>query len=154
MGKVYPVIKRDALDSGNLLTVLLLSAINSERPLSGSSNASPNERNWGAKLTLNAFIASEIRRSKSLECECRRHHVLIEDIRASRQAKGWLQRSLVSRARISSQAIYRLERGIVFTKTLEAAVKALDYRLKGVAPGRTLAEQLRNRWVKQNVTIS
>ena len=37
---------------------------------------------------------------------------------------------------------------------MEAAAKALDYRLTGVAPGRTLAEQLRNRRVKQKVSIS
>ena len=60
----------------------------------------------------------------------------------------------MSRAGVSSQAIYRLERGIGSAKTLEAAVKALNYRLKGVAPGRTLTEQLRNRRVKQTVTIS
>lgn len=65
-----------------------------------------------------------------------------------------MQRSLASRAGVSSQAIYRLERGIGSAKTLEAAVKALDYRLTGVAPGRTLAEQLRNRRVKQKVSIS
>ncbi|WP_239807228.1 DNA N-6-adenine-methyltransferase [Croceicoccus hydrothermalis] len=99
------------------------------------------------------MFAGELLRSISSECDCWRHHILIDDIRAARQAKGWLQRSLAARSGVSAQAIYRLERGIGSAKTLEAVFNALDYRLTGIGPGKTLAGQLRNRRMKQNVTI-
>jgi len=82
-----------------------------------------------------------------------RHHILIDDLRAARQEKGWLQRTLAERSGASAQAIFRLERGIGSTSTLEAAMQALDFRLTGIGPGKSLADQLRNRRLKRSMTI-
>ncbi|QFI62661.1 helix-turn-helix domain-containing protein [Qipengyuania flava] len=82
-----------------------------------------------------------------------RHHILIDDLRAARQEKGWLQRTLAERSGTSAQAIFRLERGIGSASTLEAAMQALDFRLTGIGPGKSLAGQLRNRRLKRKITI-
>jgi len=74
-------------------------------------------------------------------------------LRAARQEKGWLQRTLAERSGVSSQAIFRLERGIGSASTLEGAMRALDFRLTGIGPGKSLAEQLRTRRLKQSMAI-
>ena len=64
-----------------------------------------------------------------------------------------MQRTLAERSGVSSQAIFRLERGIGSASTLEGAMRALDFRLTGIGPGKSLAEQLRTRRLKQSMAI-
>lgn len=52
---------------------------------------------------------------------------------------------LAERAGISPQAIKRMEQGIGSVQTLVAVMKALDFRLTGLGPGKTMGEQLRAR---------
>lgn len=52
---------------------------------------------------------------------------------------------LAERAGISPQAIKRMEQGIGSVQTLVAVMKALDFRLTGLGPGKTIGEQLRAR---------
>jgi len=78
---------------------------------------------------------------------------LIDDLRAARKEKGWLQRTLAERSGESAQAIFRLERGIGSVSTLEAVMRALDFRLTGIGPGKSLAEQLSTRRLKLSMTI-
>ena len=78
---------------------------------------------------------------------------MIDDLRAARKEKGWLQRTLAERSGESAQAIFRLERGIGSVSTLEAVMRALDFRLTGIGPGKSLAEQLSTRRLKLSMTI-
>lgn len=71
----------------------------------------------------------------------------------ARRAAGWSQRTLADRVGIDVQAIKRLERGIGSVPTLIAAMKALDFRLTGLGPGRSLPEQLRARRLKRSITL-
>ncbi len=52
---------------------------------------------------------------------------------------------MAERIGVSPQVIKRLEKGIGSTPTLVAAMEAMDFRLTGIGPGKTLPEQLRNR---------
>ena len=64
-----------------------------------------------------------------------------------------MQRTLAERSGESAQAIFRLERGIGSVSTLEAVMRALDFRLTGIGPGKSLADQLRTRRLKLSMTI-
>jgi len=68
---------------------------------------------------------------------------LIEELREARRLVGWSQRTLAGRIGVGAQVIKRLENGIGSVPTLMAAMTALDFRLTGLAPGKTLPEQLR-----------
>ena len=81
------------------------------------------------------------------------HPILPDDLRSARRNKGWTQKTLADRAGVSEQAIHRLERGIGSVATLEAVMAALEFRLTGIGPGDTLAEQLRSRRLKQGTTL-
>jgi transcriptional regulator with XRE-family HTH domain len=52
---------------------------------------------------------------------------------------------LADRTGVETQTIKRLEAGVGSVPTLIAAMAALDFRLTGLGPGRTLPEQLRAR---------
>ncbi|MEL7742710.1 hypothetical protein AAG593_13380 [Citromicrobium bathyomarinum] len=54
---------------------------------------------------------------------------------------------------MSEQAIYRLERGIGSVGTLNAVMTALEFRLTGIGPGRTLAELLRARRLQRGIAL-
>lgn len=64
-----------------------------------------------------------------------------------------MQRTLAERSGESAQAIFRLERGIGSVSTLEAVMRALDFRLTGIGPGKSLAEQLTTRRLKLSMSI-
>ena len=75
--------------------------------------------------------------------------MLISDLRVARRDKGWTQKTLADRIGTSAQAIMRLEKGVGSAKTLHAAMDALEFRLIGIGPGKTLSEQLRSRRMKR-----
>lgn len=68
---------------------------------------------------------------------------MIEELREARRLAGWSQKTLAGRIGVDAQAIKRLEKGVGSVPTLVAAMTALDFRLTGLGPGRTLPEQLR-----------
>lgn len=80
-------------------------------------------------------------------------HILLEELRQARQSAGWSQKTLAERIGTSAQAIKRLEKGIGSVSTLNAAMDALDFRLTGIGPGKTLSEQLRNRRRKRCLSL-
>lgn len=88
------------------------------------------------------------------ECDIRRHHILIDDLRSARESRGWLQKTLADRIGVAPQAVFRLERGVGSAVTLEAAMVALEFRLTGIGPGKSLAEQLRNQRIKKNTSVA
>lgn len=88
-----------------------------------------------------------------VECDGRRHPILLDDLRTARRDKGWTQKTLADRAGVSEQATYRLERGIGSVATLDAVMAALEFRLTGIGHGRTLAEQLRARRLKRGLSL-
>lgn len=69
-------------------------------------------------------------------------HILIEGLREARRLAGWSQRTLADRIGVDAQVIKRLEKGIGSVATLVAAMTALDFRLVGLGPGKSLQEQL------------
>ena len=69
--------------------------------------------------------------------------MLLKELREARRLAGWPQRTLAERVDVDAQTIKRLEKGIGSVGTLIMVMGALDFRLPGLAPGRTLAEQLR-----------
>lgn len=107
-----------------------------------------------------SFIGTDVAKSQSiqqsagLESEPERGHILIEELREARRQAGWSQRTLAGRIGVDPQTIKRLERGIGSVTTLVAAMNALDFRLTGLAPGRTLKEQLRARRRQRALTLA
>jgi len=79
--------------------------------------------------------------------------ILIDDLREARRLSGWTQRTLAARVGVSPQAIKRLEHGVGSVTTLVAAMAALDFRLTGLGPGATMAEQIRHRRLKQGWSL-
>lgn len=69
--------------------------------------------------------------------------MLIEELRGARQSAGWSQMTLAARIGVKVQTIKRLEKCIGSVATLTTAMRALDFRLAGLGPGKTLGEQLR-----------
>ncbi len=80
--------------------------------------------------------------------------ILIDEIRQARRDRGWSQRFLSERVGCSSQMIKRLEAGVGSVATLVAVMHALEFRLTGLGPGATLAEQLRNRRHKRGWSVA
>ncbi|PZU13694.1 DNA N-6-adenine-methyltransferase [Qipengyuania sp. YIM B01966] len=81
-------------------------------------------------------------------------HILIEEIRQARKDCGWSQRFLAERIGCSAQVIKRLEAGIGSVETLVAVMDALEFRLTGVGPGMTLANQLREKRRKRGWSVA
>jgi transcriptional regulator with XRE-family HTH domain len=77
--------------------------------------------------------------------------MLTDDLRAARREKGWTQKTLADRIGVDPQMIMRLEQGIGSAKTLSVVMNALDFRLTGIGPGKTLGEQLRALRVKRSL---
>lgn len=71
--------------------------------------------------------------------------MLIDQLRATRLATGWSQRTLAHRLDTDAQTIKRMEKGVGSVSTLIAVMTALDFRLTAVGAGATLPEQLRAR---------
>lgn len=86
-------------------------------------------------------------------CDTKAGQILVEELKESRRSAGLSQRALAERVGVDPQVIKRLERGIGSAATLVAVKKALDFRLNGLSPGRTLAEQLRNRRCKRGWSL-
>jgi transcriptional regulator with XRE-family HTH domain len=81
-------------------------------------------------------------------------HILISDLIIARRSAGWSQRTLADRIGLSAQVIKRLEQGVGSVTTLVAVMAALDFRLIGLGPGRTLAEQLRAARQKRGLSLT
>lgn len=79
---------------------------------------------------------------------------MIDQIKQARKGRGWSQRFLAERAGCTSQKIKRLEAGIGSVATLVAVMDALEFRLTGLGPGATLAEQLHNRRRKRGWSVA
>ena len=78
---------------------------------------------------------------------------MIEELKEARRSAGWSQATLAARINVGAQVVKRLEKGIGSAATLVAVMTALDFRLTGVGPGATLAEQLRQRRLRQSMTL-
>jgi len=83
-----------------------------------------------------------------------RGHILIGELRDARRQAGWSQRTLAGRIGVDSQTIKRLEQGIGSVTTMVAAMTALDFRLTGLTPGKTLAEQLGARRRQRSLSLA
>lgn len=70
---------------------------------------------------------------------------MIKELREARVSSGWSRKTLADRMGVDIQIIKRLENGVGSMSTLVAAMKALDFRLTGLGPGKTLSEQLQAR---------
>lgn len=79
---------------------------------------------------------------------------MINDLKEARRSAGWSQTTLADRIGADAQTIKRLERGVGSVTTLVAAMKALDFRLTGLGPGATLADQLRARRRLRALSVS
>jgi transcriptional regulator with XRE-family HTH domain len=79
--------------------------------------------------------------------------MLIEELKDTRRSAGWSQKTLAERTGVDVQTIKRLKEGIGSVPTLIAAMAALDFRLTGLAPGATLADQLRNQRRKRAMSL-
>ena len=71
--------------------------------------------------------------------------MLLEDLKRARRSAGLSRRELAERLGVDPQRIKRLESGMGSVATLSAAMAALDFRLTGIGPGATIAEQIRSR---------
>ena len=70
---------------------------------------------------------------------------MIDQLRCARRSAGLSQRALAERVGVDPQTIKRLEQGVGSVTTLTMTMKALNFHLTGLGPGKTLAEQLRAR---------
>jgi len=87
------------------------------------------------------------------ECEPKQDQILIHELRDARRASGWSQRTLADQIGVDAQMIKRLEKGVGSAPTLIAAMAALDFRLTGLAAGKTLPEQLRAERRKRSMSL-
>ena len=71
--------------------------------------------------------------------------MLLDEIRKARRSKGLTQRELAEGLGTSVKAIARLEAGVGTMPTLIRVMDALQYRVAGLAAGRSFVEQLVNR---------
>lgn len=78
---------------------------------------------------------------------------MIEELREARRSAGWSQRTLAGRIAVDVQTIKRLERGVGSVQTLIAVMAALDFRLTGLGPGKTLPEQLHARRRRRSLSL-
>ena len=88
-----------------------------------------------------------------VEYEPKQDQILIQELRDARRASGWSQRTLADRIGVDAQTIKRLEKGIGSVPTLITAMAALNFRLTGLAAGKTLPEQLRAQRRKRSVSL-
>lgn len=76
------------------------------------------------------------------------------ELRQARLSCGWSQRTLGKRIGVEAQTVKRLERGIGSVVNLVAAMQALDFHAAGIARGRNLPEQLRNRRLSASMSVA
>lgn len=78
---------------------------------------------------------------------------MISDLRLARRSAGLSQQQLADGLGLTVQVIQRLEAGIGSVSTLLTVMAALEFRLSGLGPGATLAEQLRRVRQKRGLTL-
>ena len=78
---------------------------------------------------------------------------MLEELREARRSSGWSQRTLAGRLGVDAQTIKRMEKGVGSLATLVAAMSALDFRLTGLGPGKTLPEQLTARRRERSLSL-
>ena len=88
-----------------------------------------------------------------LEFEPKWDRMLVKELREARRLAGWSQRTLADRIGVDAQTIKRLEKGVGSVGTLVMVMGALYFRLTGLAPGRTFAEQLRTTRRKRSMSL-
>lgn len=79
---------------------------------------------------------------------------MIGELRDARRSAGWSQKTLAARIGVDAQTIKRLEQGIGSVPKLIAAMAALDFRLTGLGPGKTLPEQLHARRRNRSLSLN
>jgi transcriptional regulator with XRE-family HTH domain len=79
--------------------------------------------------------------------------MLIDEIRGARLSAGWSRTTLAERIGVDAQIIKRLEKGVGSVMTLTAVMTALDFRLAGLGPGKTLHDQLRACRQKRSLSL-
>lgn len=79
--------------------------------------------------------------------------MLIAALVEARRSSGVSQTTLAARLGVPLQKIKRLERGVSSVETLTAVMTALDFRLTGLAPGKTLGEKLRTTRLRRGWTL-
>lgn len=79
---------------------------------------------------------------------------MIEELKEARRSSGWSQRVLAERIGVTTQTIKRLERGVGSVPILVAAMDALNHRLTGLGPGKTLPERLRACRRKRSLSLA
>lgn len=70
---------------------------------------------------------------------------LLEELAAARREKGLTQEGLAKLAGVDRRGIHRLENGIASLSVLLLVMRTLEFHIVGLARGRTLVEQLKNR---------
>lgn len=78
---------------------------------------------------------------------------MIDELREVRRQAGWSQKALAKRVGVDAQAVKRLENGIGSVNTLVSVMAALDFRLTGLAAGKTLHEQLRATRQRRSMSL-
>ncbi len=79
---------------------------------------------------------------------------MINDLKAARKAAGCTQKALADRIGVDVQVVKRLEKGIGSASTLASCMEAVGYRLNGLGAGATLPDQVRDRRLKRNLSLS
>ena len=79
--------------------------------------------------------------------------MLIAALVEARRSSGVSQATLAARLGVPVQKIKRLERGVGSVETLVAVMTATDFRLTGLAPGKTLGEKLRSSRLRRGWTL-
>ncbi len=79
--------------------------------------------------------------------------MLIAALIEARRSSGVSQSTLAARLGVPLQKIKRLERGVGSVETLVAVMTALDFRLTGLAPGKSLGEKLRASRLRRGWTV-
>lgn len=80
--------------------------------------------------------------------------MLLDEIRKARKGKGLTQARLGELVGVSQKAIARLEAGVGSMDLLIRVMIECDYRVAGLAAGRTFVEQIRKRRVNLDWTVS
>jgi transcriptional regulator with XRE-family HTH domain len=78
---------------------------------------------------------------------------MIEHLKEARQSAGWSKKTLADRTGLDPQTIGRLEKGVGSVPALVAVMTALNFHLTGLAPGKTLPEQLRACRHKRSLSL-
>lgn len=80
--------------------------------------------------------------------------MIIDEIRKARESKGLSRRALAEMLDVDPQAIVRLEAGTGSIDLLIRVMDAVDFHVAGLAPGRSLPDQLRNRRIRMELSVA